>query len=76
MNTRLEAELTLLDVVAEAVFCTGPTNVTPVSTITWSLAVSVVLVMNCNVIVLDTAVTAELVGVKIKAHVVLAGGVL
>ena len=40
------------------------------------MVVSVVLVVNCNVIVLDAAVTAELAGVKTKAHEVLAGGVL
>ena len=33
MNTRLEVELTLLDAVAEAVLCTGPTNVTAVNAI-------------------------------------------
>ena len=38
--------------------------------------VSVVVVVNCNVIVLDAAVTAVLAGVKIKVHVALAGGVL
>ena len=58
------------------VFFTGPTNVTAVSAILRLLMVSEVLVVNCNVIVLDAAVTAELTGVKTKIHEVLAGGVL